>query len=46
MMGTGVPRVSCRDPPVSGHVRAPLLLCVVLWLCPLQVRSINGRLGI
>ena len=55
MMGTGVPWG--QDPPVCGHiqgiviaerllVRAVVLLCVVLWLCRLQVRGISGRLGI
>ena len=54
-MGTGVPRVSSRDEPVRGHiqddviadcplVRAAVLLCVVLLLCRLLVRGINGRL--
>ena len=48
----GVPRVSCRDPPVCGHIkgdviaerqRAAVRLCVVRWLCRLQVRGLQSR---
>ena len=36
-----------QDDVIAGRqlVRAAVLLCVVLCLCRLQVRGINGRLG-